>query len=138
MNTEDLYNSLLTLVERSEARIDKTNEMVQQLTSTCARNTEMYDKHLTSLEESRNVAQENAARSIEVSKNLTELLTILRNDYQGQLESLRKELHTMKDEYRKEMREIRDDYRKLTDSYTRLAENGAGGSKAEVKINRNI
>ena len=82
MDSEQLYENLLTLIERSEARIDKTNEMVQALARTCERNIEIYDKHLTSLEEARNLAQANAANSIEMSKNLTDLLTNLRNDCQ--------------------------------------------------------
>lgn len=135
MDSKQLYENLLTLIERSEARIDKTNEMVQSLARTCERNIEIYDKHLTSLEVSRNTAQENAVKSIEMSKNLTDLLTNLRSDYQTHLNSLRSELHMLKDEYRKEMEDIRKDYKDLSASYRRLAERVAGGSsRSEVKI----
>lgn len=135
MDSEQLYENLLTLIERSEARIDKTNEMVQALARTCERNIEIYDKHLTSLEEARNLAQANAANSIEMSKTLTDLLTNLRNDYQVHLTALKGELHMLKDEYRKEMEEMRRDYKDLSASYRRLAERVAGGgSRSEVKI----
>lgn len=135
MSSEDLYINLLSLIERSEERIDRTNGMIEQLASTCAKNTEMYDKHLCSLEQSRNIAQENAAASIEVSKNLSDMIALLRKDYQDQLTSLKAELHSLTNEYRKEMDEIRRDYKELSASYRRLAEHGIGGSKSEVKIN---
>ncbi len=135
MDSERLYENLLTLIERSEARIDKTNEMIQSLARTCERNIEIYDKHLTSLEESRNTAQENAEKSIEMSKSLTDLLTNLRNDYQIHLNALKGELHMLKDDYRKEMEDMRKDYKELSASYRRLAERVAGGSsRSEVKI----
>jgi hypothetical protein len=134
MNSEELYENLLTLVERSEARIDKTNKMIQALSRTCDKNMDMYDRHITALEASRDLAQENAARSIGISENLTSLLNGLRCDYQSQLTALKAELHTLKGEYRDEMEEMRSDYRKLTASYTRLAERGTEGAKAEITI----
>lgn len=135
MDSEKIYQDFLSLVEKSEARIDRTNDMIQSLARTCERNIEIYDKHLTSLEEARNLAQANAANSIEMSKNLTDLLTNLRNDYQVHLTALKGELHMLKDEYRKEMEEMRRDYKDLSASYRRLAERVAGGgSRSEVKI----
>lgn len=135
MDSEKIYQDFLSLVEKSEARIDRTNDMIQSLARTCERNIEIYDKHLTSLEEARNLAQANAANSIDMSKNLTDLLTNLRNDYQVHLTALKGELHMLKDEYRKEMEEMRRDYKDLSASYRRLAERVAGGgSRSEVKI----
>ena len=135
MDSEKIYQDFLSLVEKSEARIDRTNDMIQSLARTRERSIEIYDKHLTSLEEARNLAQANAANSIEMSKNLTDLLTNLRNDYQVHLTALKGELHMLKDEYRKEMEEMRRDYKDLSASYRRLAERVAGGgSRSEVKI----
>ncbi len=134
MNTEELYENLLTLVEKSEARIDKTNKMIQALSRTCEKTMDMYDRHITALEASRDLAQENAARSISTSENLTAFLGNLRTDYEKQLSALKAELHSLKGEYREELEEMRSDYRKLTASYTRIAERGTEGSKAEVKI----
>ena len=134
MDTDDLRLKLTALVERSEERIDKTNEMIAALVDITNRNQEMYDKHLTSLEESRNAAQNNAMKSIETSRNLTVMMENLREDYRTHLDSLRDELHRLRGEYRSEMQEMRHDYQELSASYRRLAERVAGSPKAEVKI----
>lgn len=136
MNTEEMYDALVALVEKSEARIDKTNAMVDRLSNICERNTEIYDKHLTSLEESRDRAQENAAVSIEVSKNLSDLMAVLRKDYQTQLSALKNELHMMRDTYQKDLDEMRKQYKSLEESYRKLAENAAGNVSTVVRINQ--
>ena len=134
MDTDDLLLKLTALVERSEERIDKTNEMIVSLVNITNRNQEMYDKHLTSLEKSRNAAQDNAMKSIETSRNLTVMMENLSEDYRTHLDSLRDELHRLRGEYRSEMQEMRHDYQELSASYRRLAERVAGSPKAEVKI----
>ena len=124
------YENLLTLLERSEARIDKLNNAAAQLADTCTKNIEMYDKHLTSLEHSR----DEALTSV---KNLTKLMRDMRDDYHAQVISLRNELHTLRDEYRKDLDCSRAEHRQLVQSLTKLAEqNGikSGSSKAEVTI----
>lgn len=135
MNNDKLYEVLQALIEKNDERMDKTMQMVTMLVETCSKNMEVYDKHLYSLEQSRNIAQENAAKSIEVNKNLTEMMTNQREDYQSHLAALREELHRLRDEYRIEVRELHDGYQALTQAYTRLAER-SGGSKSEVNINQ--
>lgn len=134
METEELLSTLTSLVEKSEARIDRTNAMIQQLTQICQNNIEVYDKHLTSLENSRNSAQESAMASLKLSADLAGTIARLRDDYQAQITSLKAELHTLRDNYRKELEEMRRDYKDLHASYRRLAERSAGGTNAEVKI----
>ncbi len=96
MDTDELRLELAALVERSEARIDKTNEMIASLVNITNRNQEMYDKHLTSLEESRNAAQDNAMKSIETSRNLIVMMENLREDYRTHLDALRAEVESLK------------------------------------------
>lgn len=134
METEELLSTLTSLVEKSEARIDRTNAMIQQLTQICQNNIEVYDKHLTSLENSRNSAQESATASLKLSADLAGIIARLRDDYQAQITSLKAELHTLRDDYRKELEEMRRDYKDLHAPYRRLAERSAGGTNAEVKI----
>lgn len=129
-----MYDGLLGLIEKSEARMEKTNDMVQTLAHTCARNTEVYDKHITSLEQSRDAAQKHASESIEESKNLTTMLEKMRGDYQAQLAALKAELHSMKDEYRGNLAEMRNDYKELSASYRRLVE-GRSSMRTEVSVN---
>lgn len=127
MDNEQLQTTLLDLVEKSEARIDRTNAMIQQLTNTCQNSIEVYDKHLTSLEESRNVAQESAMASLKLSTELTAIIARLRDDYQAQIVTLKTELQ-----------DIRCENKDLSSSYRRLAERfAASGSSAEVNINQN-
>lgn len=123
METEELLSTLTSLVEKSEARIDRTNAMIQQLTQICQNNIEVYDKHLTSLENSRNSAQESAMASLKLSADLAGTIARLRDDYQAQILNLQKEAE-----------EMRRDYKDLHASYRRLAERSAGGTNAEVKI----
>lgn len=135
MTSEQLYQNLLALVEKSEARIDRTNEMVQTLARTCEHNLNMYDKHLSSLEQSRNAALENATNSINVSKDLTSIVARLRDDYQSQVKSLQEQIDTMRKEYREEINDLKREAKEMTSSYRRLAERVVdGSSKAEVKI----
>lgn len=135
VDTRNLYQNLLTLVERSEARIDRTNEMVLSLSRTCERNIEMYDKHITSLQQSRQVAEENAAKSTEACKALADAINKLREDYEQKLEAVITEFSQSKEEFRRELNEIRLDYKETSASYRRLAERVVtGGSNAEVKI----
>lgn len=123
MEIDELLSTLTSLVEKSEARIDRTNAMIQQLTQVCKNNIEVYDKHLTSLENSRNSAQDSATASLKLSTDLAGIITRLRDDYQAQIASKTKEIEDMQ-----------RDYKDLTASYRRLAERGLGGSMAEVKI----
>lgn len=135
MTSEQLYQNLLALVEKSEARIDRTNEMVQTLARTCEHNLNMYDKHLSSLEQSRNAALENATNSINVSKDLTSIVARLRDDYQSQVKSLQEQIDIMRKEYREEINDLKREAKEMTSSYRRLAERVVdGSSKAEVKI----
>lgn len=137
MTSEQLYQNLLALVEKSEARIDRTNEMVQTLARTCEHNLNMYDKHLSSLEQSRNAALENATNSINVSKDLTGIVARLRDDYQSQVKALKQEIEDLKKEYREELNDLKRDAKEMSASYRRLAERVVdGSSKAEVKINQ--
>ena len=103
----------LKLLQESEERIGETNKMIQTLSNTCARNLEMYDKHLAALEASRDRAQMNSAGNIDLCKSLTKML----------------------EECRAELRDAKNDYRRLSEAYTRLAESGSGQSKSSVKVN---
>lgn len=79
--------------------------------------TATYDKHLSSLEKSRDAAQENVTELIRA--NL----------------SLQQELQQEQREHREQMKELRADYRRLLDKYTRLAEHaGVGGAGASQEI----
>lgn len=135
VDTRQLYQNLLTLVERSEARIDRTHEMVFSLSRTCERNIEMFDKHITTLQQSRQVAEENAARSIDLCKTMTETIDTMAKEFREQLDSIKNEFHVLRDEYRSELEDVRRDYKEISASYRRLAERVVGGaSNAAVKI----
>ena len=124
---EDYINRLIETIDRASA-------MSAELTRTCKLNMDVYDKHLVSLEESRDRAEKEAAESIATIKELTSLMTTMRNDYKEQVASLRSELHLLRDEYKSQLAEAMEGYRKLTESYTRLAEEQRG-SRSEVNIN---
>lgn len=134
MDEDELLKAVTLAYERSEERLDKTNEMIQMLAKTCSTNMEIYDKHLLSLEESRNIAEQNAQRSMEICQSLSKTITNQRDDYRSHIGALRDELHRLRDEYIGEMKIMREGYKSLTESYTRLAEK-FNGSKSEVKIN---
>ena len=124
---EDYINRLIETIDRASA-------MSAELTRTCKFNMDVYDKHLVSLEESRDRAEKEAAESIATIKELTSLMTTMRNDYKEQVASLRSELHLLRDEYKSQLAEAMEGYRKLTESYTRLAEQQRG-SRSELNIN---
>ena len=124
---EDFINRLIET-------IDRASSMSAELTRTCTLNMDVYDKPLVSLEESRDRAEKEAAESIATIKELTSLMTTMRNDYKEQVASLRSELHLLRDEYKSQLAEAMEGYRKLTESYTRLAEQQRG-SRSEVNIN---
>lgn len=127
---------MIDLVEKSEVQINRTYEMVAELSQTCKQNTEVYDKHLSSLEMARDRAQQSATDSVEVGKNLTDLLSKLREDYQAQLTALKAELHSLTNDYKMQLEDMRRDYKELSASYRRLAERVVGSSsKSDVKIN---
>lgn len=50
---DDIIAKITTLLEKSETRIDKTNEMVCKLASTIDKLTNEYGKHLERLQEAR-------------------------------------------------------------------------------------
>lgn len=136
MAPDDLYLKLASLVERSEERAEKLDKMVASLNDTCRINMEIYDRHLTSLESSRDQAQQNSYVSIETLKSLTIIMENMRDDYRTHLDALRDELHRLRDEYIEELQDIRKGYKELAASYRRLAERVAGSPKAEVKISQ--
>lgn len=127
MSEVEAFSKIVEMYERTE-------QMVNRLSETCAKNMEMYDKHLSSLERSRDAALSNAQKALELSNELTSLMKGVREDYNAQLNALKAELHVLRDEYRAEAMEMRNDYRDLVNSYKRIAE--TSGSRSEVTIKR--
>ena len=105
---EDLRKAVKESIEGCMHEMMATS--IEYLTAT-------YDKHLSSLERSRDAAQESVTELIRA--NL----------------SLQQELQQEQREHREQMKELRADYRRLLDKYTRLAEHaGVGGAGASQEI----
>ncbi len=107
-----LQPTFLTMLKESEARIDRTNEIVEKLQGTCKDMMEIYDKHLTSLEHSRDQLIENNYKLVENNGTLLK-----------EVENLRKELLGAK-----------KDYHKLFDSFLDMSRNQGGGARAEISV----
>lgn len=121
MKSESLNDSMLELLARSEKRIDQTNSMIKTLAETCNKNMMMYDKHLESLEKSRDKAQCSNEMAMHANAELIKVV----DDYRHALKRTRKELS-----------ESREDYRKLNEAFLRMADSMRVSNNTDIKVSR--
>lgn len=119
--SESLLPVFTKMLEESEKRIDKTNEMIGRLADVVKK----IDEHLLWLEKSKDAITMNNTELIKANIKLTDTFNEIRTDYKGIISDFKTELLSAKEQYRR-----------VSENYIRLAEkNDQGGSRADVKIN---
>lgn len=124
-NARSAYESVVKIfsdmLERSEARIDRTSRIVEELTKACKAVEIAYTSHVSSLQSSRDTSQKNNAKLISLIDRLTSSFTKESEDKQRRIEmleadklALKEQLHSATDKYWK----LQEDYRRLAESMT--------------------
>lgn len=111
----------LEMLERSEARIDRTSRITEELTKACKSVETAYTSHVGSLQFSRDTSQKNNAKLISLLDRLTSSFTKESEDKQRRIEmleadklALKEQLHSATEKYWK----LQEDYRRLAESLT--------------------
>lgn len=117
----NLLKSFSRMLESSEARIDRTNAIINKLTNACKSVENAYTSHVSSLQSSRDTSQKNNAKLISLLDRLTSSFEKEREDKQRRIEmleadklALKEQLHSATDKYWK----LQEDYRRLAESLT--------------------
>lgn len=124
-NARSAYESVVKIfsdmLERSDARIDRTNSIIEELTKACKSVETAYTSHVSSLQSSRDTSQKNNAKLISLLDRLTSSFTKENEDKQRRIEmleadklALKEQLHSATDKYWK----LQEDYRRLAESLT--------------------
>lgn len=118
---EDEFTMFLKMLEKSEARIDRTNVMISRLVDACKSVENAYTSHVGSLQSSRDTSQKNNAKLISLPDRITKSIDREKDELQRQnalLEkdknALRSQLHSATEKYWK----LQEDYRRLAESLT--------------------
>lgn len=118
---EDEFTMFLKMLEKSEARIDRTNSMIDRLVDACKSVENAYTSHVGSLQSSRDTSQKNNAKLIALLDRVTKSIEREKDELQRQnalLEkdknALRSQLHSATEKYWK----LQEDYRRLAESLT--------------------
>lgn len=124
---EDISSEFMKMLRDSEERINSTNSMINKLVETTASCQSMYNKHLESLEHSRDAALRSVEELIKANLELSRLLEQTKSDYKFIIQGYKDELHSAKDLYNN-----------LLERYDRLNErrSNKGGAKAMVEIKK--
>lgn len=133
----------LEMLERSEARIDRTSRITEELTRACKSVETAYTSHVSSLQFSRDTSQKNNAKLISLLDRLTSSFTKESEDKQRRIEmleadknALRSQLHSATDRYWK----LQEDYRRLAESLTgsrnsyTIGCNNGGSADSKLKV----
>lgn len=121
---ESLLPSFVKLLEESEKRIERTNEMIVSLADAAKHNQAMYDKHMSALEESRDRLVRNNEELIKANMKLTSLVEEVKNDYKSLIQG-----------YKDELQSAKAMYNRVSEAYVRIAETKSSpGAKAEVRV----
>lgn len=131
------------MLERSEARIDRTSRITEELTRACKSVEAAYTSHVSSLQFSRDTSQKNNAKLISLLDRLTSSFTKESEDKQRRIEmleadknALRAQLHSATDRYWK----LQEDYRRLAESLTgsrntyTIGCNNGGSADSKLKV----
>ena len=133
----------LEMLERSEARIDRTSRITEELTRACKSVETAYTSYVSSLQFSRDTSQKNNAKLISLLDRLTSSFTKESEDKQRRIEmleadknALRAQLHSATDRYWK----LQEDYRRLAESLTgsrntyTIGCNNGGSADSKLKV----
>ena len=85
---ESVVKLFSDMLERSEARIDRTSRIVEELTKACKAVETAYTSHVSSLQSSRDTSQKNNAKLISLIDRLTSSFTKESEDKQRRIEIL--------------------------------------------------
>lgn len=124
-NARNAYESVVKIfsdmLERSDARIDRTNSIIEELTKACKSVETAYTSHVSSLQSSRDTSQKNNAKLVSLLDRLTSSFAKESEDKQRRIEmleadklALKEQLHSATDKYWK----LQEDYRRLAESMT--------------------
>ena len=136
LRDKNVLLEIIKMLERSEARIDRTNTMIEKLVDACKSVETAYTSHVASLQSSRDISQRNNARLIAANERMTRMMETARadsakererfdnliNDLKENMKSLKEELHKSTDKYWR----LQEDYRRLAESLTGSRNNTFG------------
>ncbi|HAU86695.1 MAG TPA: hypothetical protein DCW90_14760 [Lachnospiraceae bacterium] len=116
-----VYEDDRKMLDASEGRIDRTNEIVDKLTEVCKSVETKYTAHLSSLQKSRDTSQQANAELVSTCNMLSARLKEMDTEHKKTIEGKDKVIAGLM----QDVRESREQYRELQKSYLRIAEAGS-------------
>lgn len=80
LRDKNVLLEIIKMLERSEARIDRTNTMIEKLVDACKSVETAYTSHVAPLQSSRDISQRNNARLIAANERMTRMMETARTD----------------------------------------------------------
>ena len=118
LRDENVLLEIIRMLERSEARIDRTNMMIEKLADACKSVETAYTSHVASLQSSRDTSQRNNAKLITANERMTRMMETARADSAKE----RERFHALIDNLEESMKSLKEELHKATDKYWRLQE----------------
>ena len=106
------------MLERLEARIDRTNTMIVKLVDDCKSVETAYTSHVASLQSSRDISQRNNARLFAANERMMRMMETARADSAKE----RERFDNLIDDLEESMKSLKEELHKSTDKYWRLQE----------------
>lgn len=126
---EEIVPMLLKMLNESEARINSTNSMVCKFAEASSTNMALYDKHLASLERSRDSAQKSVEDLIKANLELTRASEKAKEDCRFMIQDYKDELHSAKDLYNN----LLERYDRLNEKVSRSGKTTEAKATVELK-----
>lgn len=118
LRDKNVLLEIIKMLERSEARIDRTNTMIEKLVDACKSVETAYTSHVASLQSSRDISQRNNAKLITANERMTRMMDTARADSAKE----RERFHNLIDDLEESMKSLKEELHKSTDKYWRLQE----------------
>lgn len=130
---EEITPTFLLMLAESEKRLSEMQDITDKLAKAVQFNQEMYDKHISELEKSRDKAQTLASDLVKANMSLEANTTHIIN-------ALREDTGRIQEGYRTELHSAKNTIENLTEFIQHMAEAGntssSQGNKTEVNIGR--
>ena len=121
LRDKNVHLEIIKMLERSEARIDRTNTMTEKLVDACKSVETAYASHVASLQSSRDISQRNNARLIAANERMTRMTRMMETAMADSAKE-RERFDNLIDDLEESMKSLKEGLHKSTDKYWRLQE----------------
>lgn len=118
LRDKNVLLEIIKMLERSEARIDRTNTMIEKLVDACKSIETAYTSHVASLQSSRDISQRNNVRLFAANERMMRMMETARADSAKE----RERFDNLIDDLEESMKSLKEGLHKSTDKYWRLQE----------------